>query len=1550
MNADDCYRDFIADDFLENPGDCGYEVVLSYPFQVAPCIPPTRANRDLLGYTVVYQVKDPATNNSCWGYVTIEDKTGPLVPCKSTTISCFQLAAINQVTAEAKDNCSDVSNVISNITWKDYGCDSVGILGLAIRNIQTSDAWGNGNTCTDTLTIRKNVLDSVCCASMINLPCRMYCLNGTKLFATGGNLNPSSILNVKYWDLVTFSKDPKSPNYPSPEFLLKLQGKGDPMVELGAFPARWGGTKVLFDNLILPNQVFGSNENFCINPDSLVVPYLSDSVLDLQKTLVQIELNDEGFEIVKKPNEAFCTIIKDKTPMYPQLGGVCKIIVSYVDKPLDICGAGFKIRREWRIYDWCTGEEKICVQYITIEDKVDPSIVVAGSQNVPGPITQIVTGLKDTVGYLRSVGPHDCYANFNINRMNVWDCSDVKQSYTFVYADPGHPGKTVVLTKDLGPTGAPISLPVGIHIGKMSLTDACYNTCNFPLVVFVEDMTPPTPNCIETTQVTVDPATCWARVYAKDLNTSSKDNCCDNLHYAVADMDSVDYYRKAYTDHLKLICGWANYEKMKTSFEFIVEEYLSTYVFKDYVDLTECGERQVVLRVFDNCKTALYDPHITKLTEHKWYMAQIYGYYFTFYHVFDPNSLLLKQLEKVLAPEAYAQLDSFKVHNKTEADCQRLVTLKVLSVFRQFVRQFVPGFLPLNPSNPNLTVIIDLIEGIQEEGIGSFCIPEFKISIPFEGDAIQTYLEQHVGEDITAAVAATGFVPFALALCKSIYNDCMINILVDDKTPPVCETPEDIFWYCDGVSSKKDRDYEYARAACDDTGYTYDDDKDNALDFTCRDFYGKPYNNIECKKENDSDLSDTLDGTGVKSFGWYGCSIYGPVHQDEHGGEIDPCVSRDYGSGRVPNSTESNRKDLNSWSPIYCHTWLCLDKTDQAGKLNPKDYFSKPILLSGGPNGTPLAGYEKGDFKIWDNCWIGGAPTVVDQEYIDNCGNGWISRTWTVGDKCMTSSVSCTQKIIMKHRSDFEVMFPEDVVAVCGGGTALDPDATGRPMIMDDDCELVGVQYDDERFDIVPDACYKIIRTWKLIDWCKYDPNAHDHDPDVIVDDRFVASADRYCVYRKLKDDGDGFVTYTQIIKVIDTIAPEVTCRDTTFCFYDGYTGAGAEPDPMCSVPVYIGPDFVATDNCTETSLISFRYEVNLNASTSDYDGKKYNVTSIDFKSGPNQKRFTSAAFPSTLKLTAGKHLLTIIAEDNCGKEDTTTCKIEVKDCKKPTPYCYNGIATVIMPSTGSIIVWAKDLDAGSYDNCTKKADLKFSFDADGKMLSDTFTCKDIPNGIAAINEVDIYVTDATGNVDFCHTILNIQDGSGNICGGASDLLADVSGKIMTETSEPVEQVTLDTRGGQTVPSFKTSSSGTYAFDNLPMYGAYSIIPVRTDHPTNGVSTIDLILIQKHIIGEQVITSPYHLIAADADKSGDISAVDLIELRKLILTIYDKLPNTDSWRFVPKDYIFTNPANPWNFPEKIDLSTLSKDEVNRDFIGIKVGDLNSSVVPHSLLG
>ena len=48
--------------------------------------------------------------------------------------------------------------------------------------------------------------------------------------------------------------------------------------------------------------------------------------------------------------------------------------------------------------------------------------------------------------------------------------------------------------------------------------------------------------------------------------------------------------------------------------------------------------------------------------------------------------------------------------------------------------------------------------------------------------------------------------------------------------------------------------------------------------------------------------------------------------------------------------------------------------------------------------------------------------------------------------------------------------------------------------------------------------------------------------PDVIVDDRLLAGEARQCVVRNLKDDGDGFMEYVQVIKVVDDEAPVLEC------------------------------------------------------------------------------------------------------------------------------------------------------------------------------------------------------------------------------------------------------------------------------------------------------------------------------------------------------------------------------------------------------------------------
>ena len=42
-------------------------------------------------------------------------------------------------------------------------------------------------------------------------------------------------------------------------------------------------------------------------------------------------------------------------------------------------------------------------------------------------------------------------------------------------------------------------------------------------------------------------------------------------------------------------------------------------------------------------------------------------------------------------------------------------------------------------------------------------------------------------------------------------------------------------------------------------------------------------------------------------------------------------------------------------------------------------------------------------------------------------------------------------------------------------------------MINEDECDLIGVTHEDVVFPIVDGACFKILRTWKVIEWCLYE-------------------------------------------------------------------------------------------------------------------------------------------------------------------------------------------------------------------------------------------------------------------------------------------------------------------------------------------------------------------------------------------------------------------------------------------------------------------------------
>ena len=514
-----------------------------------------------------------------------------------------------------------------------------------------------------------------------------------------------------------------------------------------------------------------------------------------------------------------------------------------------------------------------------------------------------------------------------------------------------------------------------------------------------------------------------------------------------------------------------------------------------------------------------------------------------------------------------------------------------------------------------------------------------------------------------------------------------------------------------------------------------------------------------------------------------------------------------------------------------------------------------------------------------------GTPTVLEAcEYelnvsesddIAQCGTGMIVRQYTAVDVSGNSS-SCTQKITIEDDDPFteeDIIWPEDIeVSECESLGLIEPDSLPDgpgnyqyPIILDNPCSLIGINYEDQFFDVASPACFKIVRTWRVLDWCQYDSN----DP-----------------------DSGGLWEYQQTIKVVDNTPPEVECDFSPFVKLT---------EPFCYDTVTL-PYPMITDCSPEVEVF----------------------VQSDLGQG----------FGPFLEVPLGAYDVSYTVVDNCGNSTICEFTLQVLDGKKPSPVCVNGIVAEVM-QTGMVPIWVSMFEAGSFDNCTASEDLIRSFSQYD--YTDTvrfYTCDEI-----GPNTLEFWVTDEAGNADFCEITIFIQDNM-NVCN--LDLLS-VAGLVQTEEIEGVAGVEVNVSGNQ-APPYLTLADGVYAISNLPPGGDYTLVPSKTDDPVNGVTTYDLALLTKHILGVQPLDSPYKIIAADVNHSETITTLDVVELRKLILLLVDDFPNNTSWRFVDAAFIFPDPADPFAtpFPEVLNFNNLSADVSNADFVAVKVGDLNGN--------
>ena len=169
-----------------------------------------------------------------------------------------------------------------------------------------------------------------------------------------------------------------------------------------------------------------------------------------------------------------------------------------------------------------------------------------------------------------------------------------------------------------------------------------------------------------------------------------------------------------------------------------------------------------------------------------------------------------------------------------------------------------------------------------------------------------------------------------------------------------------------------------------------------------------------------------------------------------------------------------------------------------------------------------------------------------------------------------------------------------------------------------------------------------------------------------------------------------------------------------------------------------------------------------------------------------------------------------------------------------------------------------------------------------------------------------------------------------------------ISGKIINPLNTTIPNVTLtDSVNVKGVATQKITVNGNYS-DYL--YGKYPHIfrPSKNNdvNRTNGVTVADISLIQAHIQNKILLGSPFKIIAADVDNSGNVDILDMISIKRLLLGIDTAFKGNRKWAFIDSNFLFTNPQNPFPFRDSIAINNMSANKSNQSFIGVKLGDVN----------
>ena len=633
---------------------------------------------------------------------------------------------------------------------------------------------------------------------------------------------------------------------------------------------------------------------------------------------------------------------------------------------------------------------------------------------------------------------------------------------------------------------------------------------------------------------------------------------------------------------------------------------------------------------------------------------------------------------------------------------------------------------------------------------------------------------------------------------------------------------------------------------------------------------------------------------------------------------------------------------INGLTDNYNETWANVRVED---KLTPKIVCPADVTINCDDDASNLA--LVGKARAYSNC------LDLDVDYRDNngansCGKGTVTRTWFIKSR---PNITCTQKIYKQERGEEinidRITWPDSLITTnCATDVALI-----KPTWRSGACDQVGLSLKSDTFYFEGNACMKIINRWTIINWCTYNPN-------------WTGTGTQPGIWQR-----------STVVKVVDNVKPTLgSCAPqmyevsgNTCTVRDLVITQTADDQGQCASDWLKWIVFVDLwgDGTNDLEYSSFLPVTDGNI-TNDSNGNGINDRYVAPTGRGGQVSITIPEISGSMS----NHKITWRVTDGCGNVTSCFQDFMVVDKKKPTPYCLN-LSSALMKN-GEVELWAVDFNVASFDNCSAASNLLYTFNEahpvltkitqthyfKGKGLDATlaeynagnaqkwipaskssgmiFGCRNLP----AV-DVKMTVWDEKLNFDYCLVKLSLLDNQG-ACGG-NVTTGNIAGKMVSQIGQGVvnADVVLENGIAEMLKMTTTNSSGEYNFSTLMNY-SYTIEGRKTDDYLNGVSTLDLVIIQKHLLGLDELSNPYYIVAADANGDQKVTASDLTELRKLILGIYSKLPKSNSWKFINSNQTFENAKQPWPLNEKIAISEMNKSMTNQNFVAVKIGDVNGS--------